>query len=124
MTSVSGLAGGLPVICSGAAWIFFSPVRALLLPSQESQTHRVHIESRAPVVILVLDELPLTSILDGKGDIDAVRYPSFARFAADAYWFRDATTVVVTDVVPLASWKEGMEKMVRRESGKVVLRME
>jgi hypothetical protein len=44
-------------------------------------------------VILVLDELPLTSLLDAEGDIDAARYPNFARFAADAYWFREATTV-------------------------------
>jgi threonine 3-dehydrogenase len=31
---------------------------------------------------------------------------------------------VVTDVLPFQSWKAGLDKMVRRESGKVVLRLE
>ncbi len=37
---------------------------------------------------------------------------------------RQKIMTVITDVVPFASWKTGMEKMVNRESGKVVLRME
>ena len=37
---------------------------------------------------------------------------------------REKILTVVTDVVPFSDWKAGMEKMVRRESGKVVLRMD
>jgi hypothetical protein len=46
-----------------------------------------------PVVMIVLDELPLLSLLDGHGRIDAARYPSFARLAGDATWYRNATAV-------------------------------
>jgi hypothetical protein len=47
--------------------------------------------ARTPVVLVVLDELPLNSILDGHGRIDAVRYPGFAELARDADWFPNAT---------------------------------
>jgi hypothetical protein len=46
-----------------------------------------------PVVMIVLDELPLLSLLDGKGGIDAARYPNFARLAAGSTWYRNATAV-------------------------------
>lgn len=47
----------------------------------------------APVVMVVLDELPTVSLLRADGELDAVRYPSFARLAADGTWYRNATTV-------------------------------
>ena len=42
------------------------------------------------VVLLVLDALPLTSLLDDAGRIDPVRYPNFARLTATATWYRRA----------------------------------
>jgi hypothetical protein len=48
---------------------------------------------RPPVVLVVFDEFPTTSLL-GKGRrVDARRYPNFARLAAQSTWFRNATTV-------------------------------
>ena len=49
--------------------------------------------SRTPVVVVVLDELPLTSLLTRGGGIDSVRYPAFARLAREATWYPRATTV-------------------------------
>ena len=49
--------------------------------------------SPAPVVVVVLDELPLSSLLVRPGEIDAVRFPNFARLARDATWYPNATTV-------------------------------
>ncbi|HEY4490340.1 MAG TPA: hypothetical protein VI958_00015, partial [Acidobacteriota bacterium] len=46
-----------------------------------------------PVVLMIFDELPLTSLLNAEGDIDASRYPNFAKFRADATWFRNASSV-------------------------------
>lgn len=46
-----------------------------------------------PVVMVVFDELPLVSLLDGTGQIDPVLYPNFTKLANDAYWFQSATTV-------------------------------
>lgn len=47
----------------------------------------------APVVLIVFDELPLVSLLDANGRLDASRYPHLAALAADGVWFRNATTV-------------------------------
>jgi hypothetical protein len=46
-----------------------------------------------PLVLLVLDELPTLSLLDGHGRIDAARYPNFARLAGGSTWYRNATGV-------------------------------
>ena len=46
----------------------------------------------APVVLIVLDELPTASIIDANGAIDAVRFPNLARLAGEATWYRNHTT--------------------------------
>jgi hypothetical protein len=46
-----------------------------------------------PVVIIVLDELPLMSLLDDAGGIDRERLPNFGRLADEATWYRNATSV-------------------------------
>jgi Sulfatase len=45
------------------------------------------------IVMVVFDELPLTSLLGPDQRIDASRYPSFARLAEDGTWYRGATAV-------------------------------
>jgi hypothetical protein len=49
--------------------------------------------SRQDIVVLVLDELPASSLMTQDGGIDALRYPNFARLAERATWYRNATTV-------------------------------
>lgn len=48
---------------------------------------------RAPVVMVLFDELPTTSLLARGGRIDAHRYPNFAALARAATWYSNATTV-------------------------------
>ena len=43
--------------------------------------------------MLVLDELPLASLVDDDGSIDASLYPNIAELAAASSWFRNATAV-------------------------------
>jgi hypothetical protein len=50
-------------------------------------------EHRAPVVLVIFDELPVQSLMDAQGRVDARRYPNFARLAADATWYRDTASV-------------------------------
>jgi Sulfatase len=45
------------------------------------------------IVVVVFDELPLTSLMGPGGQIDAGRYPSFAGLARAATWYRGATAV-------------------------------
>jgi hypothetical protein len=43
-----------------------------------------------PVLIVVLDELPATTLMRADGTINALRYPNFARLAGLSTWFRNA----------------------------------
>ncbi|MGH9112073.1 MAG: sulfatase-like hydrolase/transferase [Acidimicrobiales bacterium] len=54
-----------------------------------------------PVVLIVLDEFPVTAIMRGDGTIIDTRYPNLARLAEETTWFRNAagesrTTYVAT----------------------------
>jgi hypothetical protein len=67
-------------------------VRQSFLPSESAAALQT-IERTPPIVFVVFDELPLNSLLDGDGNLDADRYPNFGALARDAYWFRNASTV-------------------------------
>jgi hypothetical protein len=45
------------------------------------------------VVLLIMDEFPGDSLLDGRRRIDPVRYPNFASLAADSTWFRNGYSI-------------------------------
>ena len=77
-------------------------VHGLPTLTEDAQAARVEVLSPTPVVLLVLDELPTSSLLTGAGNIDAVRYPAFARLARDGTWYPNATTVHewTSDAVP------------------------
>ena len=51
------------------------------------------VTSTPPIVFIVFDEFPVTSLLDQNREIDRVRYPNFARLADGATWYRNASTV-------------------------------
>ena len=51
------------------------------------------VEEAPPIVFVVFDEFPTSSLLDGEREIDRRRYPNFAQLADDATWFRNASTV-------------------------------
>ena len=48
---------------------------------------------RPPVVMILFDEFPLSSLLDAKGRIDRRVYPNFAALADQSTWYRNATGV-------------------------------
>jgi hypothetical protein len=75
-----------------AIFLFFSPVTDLVFPG-DVEVATAEVRSEAPVVLLVLDELPVVSLLDREGRIDAGRYPNFARLVRDSTWFRNTTTL-------------------------------
>ena len=49
--------------------------------------------SRAPIVVVLLDELPSNTLVDENDELDKKRYPGFAELANDATWFKNAYTV-------------------------------
>lgn len=46
-----------------------------------------------PVVVVVFDELPLSTLMSRDGTINEQRYPSFARLAAGSTWYRNASSL-------------------------------
>jgi hypothetical protein len=77
------------------AAVFFSrhDVLNLVLRSADVDLGVIRVERPAPIVIVIFDELPVTSLLDEKGGIDPVRYPNFARLARGSWWLRRASTI-------------------------------
>jgi hypothetical protein len=73
-------------------FLFISPVHKLTLEG-EASAKSISGGSRAPVVILGLDELPTTSLLGPDGKVDAKRYPGFAELEGDSTWFRNAHSI-------------------------------
>ena len=83
-------------------FLVVSPVSELVLPEGGAEAVAGESRSRTPVVMVVFDELPATSLMDAEDRIDARRFPAFASLAGDATWYRTATTVAgrTTEAVP------------------------
>jgi Sulfatase len=70
-------------------FLLVSPVSKLLRAPEAGAS--VRDARRIPVVILVLDELPLASLVDRSGKINADLYPNFADLASRSTWYRNYT---------------------------------
>lgn len=80
----------------GLVFLSRPDIRALLgadALAQASTRQASGAELRGPVVMVIFDELPLTSLLRGGEDIDRERYPGFARLADRSTWVRGISTV-------------------------------
>ena len=76
-----------------ALFLFSSPVTAVVFERGAGPAKNVHVGKPDRVVLLVFDELPIESILDGTGQVDAELFPNFAALSRDSNWFRNNTTV-------------------------------
>lgn len=83
------LASPAPAVFA-SIFLFASPVSALLI-SPGRGIASVSDGPSAPVVMMVLDEFPLSSLLNEEGTIDPRLYPNIAALAEDATFFRNAT---------------------------------
>ena len=83
---------GAAALAIPAFFLFSSGIRAVMRGSSTVLAARTA-SQLAPVVLIVFDELPLVTLLDEQGRLDAKRYPNFAALAADGVWFKNATTV-------------------------------
>ncbi len=81
-----------PLIFAGL-FLAAEGIAPLVLAQDEAELELPAIASRTPVVMVIFDELSLTSLLDSEAEIDAVRYPAFARLADRSHWFRNASAV-------------------------------
>ncbi len=68
-----------------------SEIRKLILPGPASEV-TIQTGAKSPVVMVIFDEFPLVSLLNGRREIDSNLFPNLAELTANAYWFRNATT--------------------------------
>lgn len=76
-------------------FLFHSPVSKIVLGRGEAAPEQrgPKVENPVPVILVILDEFPTSSLMDENREIDPIRYPNFAALAREATWFRNATTV-------------------------------
>jgi hypothetical protein len=82
-------------------FVFSSQVTPVIFASDPDPAD-VTVPEPKRVVMIVMDEMPTASLLDGRGNVDAALFPNFAALAADANWYRNHTTVAphTTTAVP------------------------
>ncbi len=76
-----------------ALFLLRPPVSGLLFTPDVDTAGAAGVASTTPVVFVVLDELPTSSLMGPDRRIDAGRYPAFADLAGHGHWFRNATSV-------------------------------
>ncbi len=94
--AVVALAG--PILFLG-----FSDAAALVWEPEAEVDTSVSMVADTPVVIVVFDELPLSSLLTREGEVNAALFPNFARLAKGSHWFKNgqSNSIATTDSVPI-----------------------
>ena len=80
------------VIVVPAAFLMDTEVRGAVVRT-DAVFPSARVSKAPPIVFVVFDEFPITSLMDRDREIDSERYPNFARLAATATWYRNASTV-------------------------------
>lgn len=87
-TLVSVTAAAAPAVT--LFFLLATPVRGLLFPAA-AQAASAGDGPAPPVVMVVFDELPVSTLLTEEGEIDATAFPSFGALAADSTFYSNAT---------------------------------
>ena len=92
-----------------ALFLVTSGTSRLLWEEEAQAATGVSIDDPRPVVVVVFDELPLASLMDVRGEIDATRFPNFARLAEQSTWFRNATALSPNTPGSVPTIESGLE---------------
>lgn len=75
-----------------AAFLLASPVAPLVRPASTTVGDGTGTaDDLPPVLMIVLDELPTSSLMDGRGGVDRDLLPNLARLADTSTWYRNHT---------------------------------
>ena len=74
-------------------FIFFTPIYNLLYTDKSINVKPVKIASETPVVFLIFDELPITTLLTDANNIDKNLFPGFYELAKHATFYPNTSTV-------------------------------
>ncbi len=77
------------------AFFFSENIQQFYRPQvfEAPSTSSVSRVGRPPVVFLLFDELPMTTLIDEKGEINSTFFPNFSALSKESRWYRNATTV-------------------------------
>jgi hypothetical protein len=73
-------------------FLLLTPVNAQLVASQPTRLTHAAIGRPSPIVMLLLDELPMATLSDRDGRIDAELFPNFAALEGQSHAFSNATS--------------------------------
>jgi hypothetical protein len=90
-----------------AQLLLLSPVSQLLRAGTTGKDSAVRIKRPVPIVLVVFDELPLASLLDGDGQIDRELYPNFSELARTTTWYRNTTTAGESTLIAIPAIVSG-----------------
>lgn len=88
-------------------FLIASPVAPLVRPASTAVAPSPRADGHRSLVVIVLDELPTLSIVDGDGAVDGRLFPNVARFASTATWYRDHSAVAPRTALALPSLVTG-----------------
>jgi hypothetical protein len=91
----------LAIVLVPAAFVLQPPVSRLLGTGSREPLPTVDPSTTPPIVMVVFDELPLASLLNIEGQIDAERFPNFDALRREATWFRNASAVAELTIAAL-----------------------
>jgi hypothetical protein len=92
-----------------ALFLFNSNASKLVTSGGSAKAASVRVRAKTPVVFLLFDEFPVIDLQDSSGQIDAGRFPNFAKLAAGSTWFRDTTTISASTTVAVPAILTGQK---------------
>jgi hypothetical protein len=89
------------------AWFLLVSPTAKLVAGDQLDAWKADDSFRPPVVFIQFDALPSLLLETPGRQVDAVRYPNFARLARDGVWYRNASNVHENTVFSVPSFIDG-----------------
>jgi hypothetical protein len=75
-----------------ALFLFSGSISELAFP-EEAKARTIGGVTQSNIVVVLLDELPVNTLVDAEGKLDTERFPGFGELAENATWFENAYTV-------------------------------
>jgi hypothetical protein len=90
-------------------FLFNSPVFNAVFPGQGASIATVKIEKPAPIVMVIFDEFPVSSLIDADYKIDPILYPNFYELASKTYWYRNCDSTSPNSLQAISSLLSGLK---------------
>jgi hypothetical protein len=91
-----------------AIFMLHTPVGKIVKPVPQTKIEYPQIKATAPVVMVVFDELSLTSLMDDSGQINSSLYPNFAGLTRSSTWYRNASSISELTLHSIPSILDGL----------------